>query len=525
MVAKRKNTASKRLADAKLPVAKEQILDVGVIGSGVSSICLGVQLRQAGITNFALFEKSDQLGGTWHDNTYPGAACDVPSHLYSYSFEMRHDWPRRFSGQSEILTYINHCADKFLLRRHLFLNTEITSARFQEHQGLWKIMTATGKHYYARILVSGMGQLNMPNIPEIPGLEQYAGHSFHSARWDHDLDLKGKKVAVVGTGASAIQFVPEIAKQAAALTVFQRSANWIIPKPDRIYGRRELWLYEHFPWLQKLYRSLIYLQMEISHPILHQGNRLGKLAEKFGRWNIKRQVTDPVVAQKLTPDYPVGCRRILISNDYYPTFNQPHVQLVTDTITQVNEGSLQTNLGHQYEADVIIFGTGFKSTEFLTPLEIEGTAQQKLSTRWQQGAEAYLGMTIDQFPNFYMLYGPNTNLGHNSIIFMFECQVRYIVQSVQTLLKQNLHSIEVRPEVVGRYNEELQHSLTQTVWAANCHSWYKDESGKIINNWPNTTLDYWRRTRQPNWSEYRLQSQASQAETLSRPPSSIQAAS
>ncbi len=503
----------------------DKLLDVAIIGAGFSAICLAIQLRQSRIENFALFEKTDSVGGTWHDNTYPGAACDVPSHLYSFSFEMRHNWPKRFSGQPEILEYLNECATKYLVRRHIFFNTEIVEARFEEEQGVWQIQTSTGKTYFAKVLVSGMGQLNMPNTPAIPGLDHFQGEHFHSARWNHQLDLKGKKVAIVGTGASAIQFVPEVAKQAGELTVFQRSANWIVPKPDREYSAREIWVYEHFPLLQKLYRTLIYFQMEVSHPILHQGNRLGKLAERFARWNIRRQVTDPDVAAALTPDYPVGCRRVLISNDYYPTFNLPHVSLVADNIEQIQENKIITDNNTEYEADVIIFGTGFKSTEFLTPVEFYGKSAHKLNDHWQSGAEAYLGMTVSDFPNFFMMYGPNTNLGHNSIIFMFECQVRYIVQAVKKLLSEHLVSMEVRQEIMNAYNREIQQDLTETVWAANCHSWYKNDSGKITNNWPHTTLDYWMRTRQPNWTEYILKSASAKHTTPAEDRSAIREAS
>ncbi len=496
----------------------DKLLDVAIIGAGFSAICLAIQLRKSGINNFAIFEKTDSLGGTWHDNTYPGAACDVPSHLYSYSFEMRHNWSKRFSEQSEILKYLNECATKYLVRRHIFFDTEIIEARFQEDKGVWQIFTSSGKSYCTKILVSGMGQLNIPNTPAIPGLAQFQGKQFHSARWNHEIDLRGKKVAIVGTGASAIQFVPEVAKQAGELTVFQRSANWIVPKPDRVYSAREIWVYENFPLVQKLYRTLIYLQMEISHPLLHQGNRLGKLAEKFARWNIQRQIKDPNVAAKLTPDYPVGCRRILISNDYYPTFNLPHVSLVTDNITRIEADRIITNNGAEYEAEVIIFGTGFKSTEFLTPVEFVGKSAQKLNDYWQTGAEAYLGMTVSEFPNFFMMYGPNTNLGHNSIIFMFECQVRYIVQAVEKLINEKLTSIEVRQEVMDNYNHNIQRDLTETVWAADCHSWYKNDSGKITNNWPHTTIDYWLKTRQPNWTEFILQSASTKQETVGSAP-------
>ncbi len=480
--------------------------EIAIVGAGISSICLGYQLKKAGIHSFTIYEKADDIGGTWRDNTYPGAECDVPSVLYSYSFELNPHWSQKFPAQAEILEYLHRCISKFDLRRHMQFNTEINRADFDQNAGIWLIKTTDGKEISANIFISAIGQLSVPKYPDIPGLKDFKGTLFHSARWNHDKELiKGKNVAVIGSGASAVQFIPHVAKEAGHLKVFQRSPHWIVPKPERNYTEWEHKIFTRLPWTQRLYRYLIYWQMELAHGVLHKGSWLGKGAERFCKWHINKYLKDPELQAQMLPDYPIGCKRILISNNYYPTFAQVNVDMVTKSIEKITANGIVTRDGESHELDTIILGTGFESTKFLAPMEISGVDNVKLHSVWQEGAEAHLGITVAGFPNFYMTYGPNTNLGHNSIIFMFEAQVNYIVKCIQTLIANKLKYMDVKKETMIEYNMQLQHEVKQTVWDANCGSWYKNEVGKIINNWPHTTVNYWWRTRYPDTSEFDLQ--------------------
>ena len=476
---------------------------VVIIGAGFGGIAMGIQLKRAGIHSFTILEKADRLGGTWRDNTYPGAACDSPSFLYCFSFEQKTDWSRKWSPQPEILAYIDHCARKYDLLPHVRFNAEVEGARFDPAAGVWHVRTKSGEQLEADIVVSGTGQLNRPSLPHIPGLDRFAGVSFHSARWNHDVDLAGKNVAVIGNAASAIQFVPEIAPRVRRLTIFQRSANWMIAKNDRVYSDREKHLFARFPLLARLYRWWLWMQYESRFP-LFRGRRflaayVGGMAEK----NMREQIPDPELQKVLVPDYPIGGKRILISDDYYRTLARDDVEVVTSPIDHVGTDAIVTADGRTIPADVIILATGFQSTTFLAPMGIEGLDGQLLHEVWKEGAEAYLGISVARFPNFFMLYGPNTNLGHNSIIFMIECQVGYILQCIQAFEARSLKSLDLRPEVMRAYNQRLQTILGATVWAQTDHSWYKRADGRITNNWSGTTLEYWWRTRRPDLSVYR----------------------
>ena len=470
---------------------------VAILGAGASGLCMAISLKRAGIDSFTVFEKSDGVGGTWRDNTYPGAGCDVPSHLYSYSFAPNPDWTHAFSLQPEILAYLENCARRFGLLRHCRFRTELESARFDESAGLWRLRTKEGEEIAAEVLVSGVGQLNRPLIPKLAGLEEFRGKSFHSARWDHGYHLEGKRVAVIGNGASALQFIPCIAPLVGRLSVFQRSNNWVVPRGDRPYTAREKAWFRRSKWLRLLHRGLIYLLLEKNFFAFRPGTLMAGVMEKRARALLAEQVADPALREKLMPDYPIGCKRILIGDDYYPALVRPNVEIVSDAIVRVTENGIVTADGREHQVDAIIHATGFVTTSFLAPMKITGRGAVALEDVWKDGAEAYLGVAVAGFPNFFMLYGPNTNLGHNSIIFMIECQAAYVTACIRQLVVRRLRWLDVKPAAMKRFNEQLQKGLGKSVWATGCTSWYKTGSGKITNNWSDLTLRYWWRTRRP----------------------------
>jgi len=485
-------------------MTKQQHLEVAILGAGVSGLCMAIQLRKAGITSFLIFEKSHDVGGTWLDNSYPGSGCDVPSHLYSFSFEPNPEWSRAFSPQPEIQRYLRHCAEKYAILAQIRFGTEIAGASFDEHAGIWRIRTSAGEEITAKALVSGLGQLNRPHVPDLPGLASFEGTSFHSARWNHQHDIAGERVAVIGNGASALQFIPEIAKTAERVTVFQRSANWVIPRNDRKFSEADKARFRRHPLLVRALRAFIWSMLEIRFLAFLRESWFSRRMTRMATEYLHAQVSDPVLRAKLTPDYPIGCKRILISDDYYQALVRPNVEVVSEPIEHVTQGAVVTKDGVARPADTIVFGTGFETTSFLAPLTIEGLGGAKLHEVWRDGATAYLGVTVAGFPNLLMLYGPNTNLGHNSIIFMIECQVGYAGQCIAELRKRHVSWLDVRGDVMDRYNRRLQTALSKTAWTAGCSSWYKTASGKVVNNWSGFTADYWRRTRHPNWHDYRF---------------------
>ena len=475
-----------------------------IIGAGMSGLCMGIKLRERGIENFLILEKSDQVGGTWHDNTYPGACCDVPSVLYSYSFAPNPDWSHVFSPHNEIQAYFQRCADRFGLQPHLRLGTKVQRADWDGQRGCWELTLDGGGRLTTRTLISALGQLNLPHIPDFPGRESFAGHSFHSARWDHDCDLRGRRVAVIGNAASALQFIPHVARQAASLTVYQRSANYIIRRNDRAYRPWEKALFRRLPLVQKLLRGFVYLRGEwVFYPVLR--NRSGwllRLWEKWCRDYREEEIADPALRARLTPDYRLGCKRILISDDYYSAFRRDNVELVTSPITAINETGVVTEDGIARPVDVIIYGTGFNTSAMHSAVDFHGENGISLQDAWRDGAEAYRGVCTSGFPNFFMLYGPNTNLGSNSIIFMVERQVDYVVDCIDKLLAHDLRSLDVNPDVLKAYNRRMQAELEKTVWVASCESWYKNAAGKVVNNWPRSTLAYRWHMRSPDFADF-----------------------
>ena len=477
---------------------------IAILGAGFSGLCMAIKLKQAGFHDFTIYEKSPKLGGTWLDNTYPGAECDVPSHLYSFSFELNPNWSKRFSNCHEIRDYLEQCATKYEIHQHIQFNTEISAAEFDQDQGHWALTLADGQQIIKDLFISALGQLNRPKYPNIPGLESFQGPLFHSSQWDHEILLEGQSVAVIGTGASAIQFIPEIAKKVKQLDVYQRSPNWIIPKPDRLYSETEHRHFNRYPALIRLYRTLLYWQFELSYLAFKKDSWLGRRLVKAAESIMNSHVYDDELKQKLTPNYQIGCKRVLISNDYYPAMQQSNVSLITNSVTKIEGNKIYSENQDARAVDAIILGTGFEATDFLSPMDIRGNDGLDINDAWKHGAEAHLGITLSEFPNFFMLYGPNTNLGHNSIIVMIEQQADYIVQCVKTFQEKNLKCIEVRKEVQTQHNLALQKDLKKRVWASDCNSWYKNKTGKITNNWPNTTVNYWWQTRRPKWPDFHL---------------------
>jgi cation diffusion facilitator CzcD-associated flavoprotein CzcO len=476
-----------------------------IIGTGFAGLCMGIRFKQVGLDSFTILERAQAVGGTWRDNTYPGAACDVPSHLYSFSFEPNPRWTRQFAPQAEILDYLHHCTDKYGLGPHLRFNSPVSSARFDESAGEWVLTVGDGEELRADIVVSGCGGLSRPSLPQLPGLADFQGKVFHSARWDHGHDLSDKTVAVIGTGASAIQIVPEIAPRVRKLHLFQRTPPWILPKDDRAIGERERKLYEALPSAQWLHRQLIYWRLESRAPLFTRAPSILKLAERLALRFLEQSIPDPTLRAKLTPDYVFGCKRVLLSNDFYPALNRPNVELVTDGIREVTREGLVTREGTARPVDTIILATGFQAAEAASPFPIRGRGGLQLEEAWRASAEAYLGTSVAGLPNLFFLAGPNTGLGHSSMVFMLESQVQYVLDCIQTLQREGLGFLEVRKDVQERFNQRLHERLARTVWnVGGCASWYRTSNGKNTTLWPGSTLGFRWRTRRLALADYHV---------------------
>ena len=474
---------------------------VAIIGAGFGGIGLAITLKKAGIDSLTIFEKAEGVGGVWRHNTYPGAACDVPSHLYSFSFEPNPDWSRRFSPQPEILDYLERCVEKYGLGQNLRLGTEVSRAEFDDDSGKWRIETDGGETLEADVLVSACGQLSRPAMTRIEGAERFRGPIFHTASWDHDVEIDGKRVAVIGTGASTIQVVPAIAGRVAQLDVYQRSAPYVIPKKDRAYTPWERRLFRWFPPARRLARFTQWLTFEIFISAFNQFRGMGRIAVRMFEHNLDDQVSNPELKRALTPDHVLGCKRVLISPDYYSTLERPNVELVTQGVRELTKSGVVAEDGSERPADVIVLSTGFESTQFLAPMEIRGHDGRDLNEAWREGANAYLGMTVAGFPNLFVMYGPNTNLGSGSIIFQLESQMAYIADAVERLRRTG-GVLSVRREVQQSFDSEMQSRLSTSVWQTGCHNWYIDEHGRNTNNWPGFTIEYRRRTRRLDPADY-----------------------
>jgi cation diffusion facilitator CzcD-associated flavoprotein CzcO len=480
--------------------------DVIVIGTGFAGLGMAIKLKETGNDAFVVLEQADAVGGTWRANTYPGCACDVQSHLYSFSFEPNPKWSRMFARQPEIRAYLEHCTDKYGVRPHIRFRSAVTAARFDEETGVWHVeVNGGGSTLTARVVVAGFGPLSRPEYPQIEGIETFQGQAFHSAEWNADVDLKGKRVAVVGTGASAIQFVPEIADEVESLHLFQRTPPWVLPKPDRPTTRGERALFRRFPSLQQAYREFIYWRLETRVLGFTVHPKVMKAAEVIGRLHIKRAIKDRRLRKAVTPDYTIGCKRILMSNTYYPSLARDNVEVVTGGVARVTEHGVVTQDGTEHEVDVIIYGTGFKVHDPLGHLQITGRGGRDLAQLWRdEGLEAYLGTTVAGFPNLFVLVGPNTGLGHNSIIYMIEAQVHYVLEAIQAMRDWKAAFVDVKPEAQARFNEDIQAQLDGAVWSSGCASWYLDESGKNRTLWPGFTFRFREATDEFKAEDYEL---------------------
>ncbi|MBF1801942.1 flavin-containing monooxygenase [Alloalcanivorax profundimaris] len=483
---------------------RNRAVKVAIVGGGFGGLCMAIKLREAGIEDFVVLEKAGELGGTWRENTYPGCACDVQSHLYSYSFEGNPDWSARYSGWREIQDYILATAGKHGIHERTRFHAEVIGAHYDEARARWTLDLTDGDQVECQHWVLASGPLHVPQIPNFPGLERFQGKVFHSSQWDHDYDLSGKKVVSVGTGASAIQYVPQIAPEVERLTVVQRTPGWIIPRDERRYSALSKRLFRRFPALRKLHRARLYWSNESRVlPIFHP--RLAMLLEKGVKQFIRLQVKDKDTARRLTPSYTLGCKRIMISNRYYPTFNRDNVELVTEGVKEVREHSIVFSDGSEREMDCLVLGTGFVVDPriYMQGFPIVGRGGRTLQEDWKEASEAYLGITVAGYPNLFQMVGPNTGLGHNSIVFMIECQARYIVDAIEKADAKGVDALDVKRSEMDAFNEKLQKDVAGTVWQqGGCSSWYQQADGKNVAIWPYSTWRYWLKTRQVDDGKY-----------------------
>lgn len=480
-------------------------LDVLIVGSGFSGLAMAHALKSRGIDRFVLLEKASDVGGTWRENTYPGAACDVPSHLYSFSFDPDPGWTRTYSPQPEIQAYLRRTAEKHGLLAHLRFGAEVEDATYDAEAGRWRVHTKDGVTRTARALVLGNGALHIPSVPHFEGSERFLGPQFHSAKWRHDVDLTGKRVAVIGTGASAIQFVPEIQKKVAKLTVFQRTAPWVVPKRDWAIPERLRALMLRRPLVQRAYRSWIYTTNELQAYGFVYEPRLLKLVSKLAIKHLEREVRDEALREKLTPRFTMGCKRVLLSNDWYASLTQPNVEVATERIQCIEEKGVRTEDGVLHEVDAILYGTGFAVADYLSSMRIHGRDGEELNASWRRTPQTYWGIMKRGFPNLFMLMGPNTGLGHNSMIFMIEAQARFAALCIERLVKEGNQALEVRERAQHAFAREVERRMPRTVWASGCQSWYQTgEGAQVTSLWPGFTAEYWLKTRNPRWEELEL---------------------
>ncbi|KAF0810626.1 monooxygenase flavin-binding family protein [Alcanivorax sp. S71-1-4] len=484
----------------KNPVAH---VDVVIVGAGFGGLCMAIRLREQGHDDFVVLEKAGEVGGAWHFNGYPGAGCDVQSHLYSYSFAGKPDWSKRYAPQGEIEQYILDVTEQYGLRPFIRFHQEVNAAHFDAATARWTVRTARGDTFVCRHFVLASGPLHVPNIPAIPGLSDFKGKVMHSAEWDHDYDLAGKRVISIGTGGSAIQYCPEIAPVVKSLSVFQRTAAWVVPRDERGYPGISKALFRRFPSLRRLHRARLYWSNE-SRVLPASSPRAARVLEALCRAFIRFQVRDRKLARALTPDYAFGCKRVLISNKWYPMFNRDNVSLVTAGIREVRAHSVVTEDGVEHPADCLILGTGFVVDPriYMRDFPLTGLPGHALAQDWAEAAEAYYGVTVSGYPNLYMLVGPNTGLGHNSILFMIECQVNYILQCMRLLNAEEADYLDVKPAAQRAFNEAVQRRLQGTTWTSGCTSWYQQADGRNFALWPGATWRYWLETRRVCSTDY-----------------------
>lgn len=483
--------------------------DVAIIGAGFAGLGTGIELKKAGIRAFVIFEGEDGVGGSWRTNTYPGCACDVPSHLYSYSFEPNPKWPEAFSRQEDIRQYIEHCADKYGMKPFIKFSTRVTDASFDEAKGRWIITTNDGQITEARVLVPATGALSHPKYPDIKGMDKFKGKAVHAARWDPSLDLRGKRVAVIGSGASAIQVVPNVAPEVAELKVFQRTPSWVLPKLNRNFTGRDHSEWAKHPWKQKAHRLGLYWTMEAALPAILWAPKLLVVGEMLHKRALNKSITDPELRRKLTPTYKVGCKRTLVSDDWFPAFARDNVHLVTDGIKEITAAGVRTDDGQEHKVDVIIYCTGYEIGAPAYPFAIKGIGGVSLADYWGSQAKAYYGMNVSKFPNMLLTMGPNSGPGHTSVLIYQEAQYKYIANFTKTLLRKKLKYLDVKESVMLEQFQGFQDRMRNSSWLSGCQSWYLNADGTNSTMWPGFSFEYVLRVRKMDMSAYNIVSEGS----------------
>jgi cyclohexanone monooxygenase len=477
-------------------------LSVGIIGAGPGGLALGIFLRKAGFRNFTIFDREDGVGGTWRINTYPGLACDVKSHLYSYSFDLNAKWSRVWSGQPEILEYFERCAQRYQLAPNLKLHTEVVSARWDADTNSWRLTAAGGDTYTFDVVVSAVGLFTQPVVPDLVEEEPFTGTVMHTARWDHSVDLTDARVAVLGTGSTASQLIPEVAKVAKKVYSVQRSPTWILPKPDRPYTDREKWVFAHVPLAKKLYRTRLWLRSESNIGVIEHGSDKTQEFRGVAMRTLEATVDDEGLRRKLTPDHPFGCKRLVFASEYLQTLTQPHVEVVSSPARSLRARSLVTADETELDVDVVLCATGYAAADYLGQIDVVGEGAKALRDTWSEGAYAYLGMAVPGFPNFFMLYGPNTNVGSNSVIFMLEAQARYIVGALKYMRRRRESYVVVRAEVMTAFIARIDRWMAGTVWLTRCSNYFRAPNGRVVTQWPRSARAFWGMTRRFRPADY-----------------------
>lgn len=483
-------------------------LSVGVIGAGPGGLALGILLKKAGFRDFTIFDREDGVGGTWRINTYPGLACDVKSHLYSYSFDLNSGWSRLWSAQPEILAYFERCARRYRLAPHLALNTEITAAHWEPGPGTWRLSTAAGAEYRFDIVVSAVGLFTRPLQPNLVEEEPFTGTVLHSARWDHSVSLAGRRVAVLGTGSTASQLVPALARVAEQVYSVQRSPTWILPKPDRAYTGREHWMFARVPLAKRIYRTRLWLRSEANISVIENGSDKTREFKAIALKQLESVVADDELRAKLTPDHPLGCKRLVFSSEFIPALTRPNVAVVASPARALRSRSLVTEDGTELDVDVVVCATGYAAADYLGQIDVVGEDGVTLRETWRDGAHAYLGMAIPGFPNFFMLYGPNTNVGSNSVIFMLEAQARYVVRALKHLRRRRKRYLAVKPAVMARFIADIDRWMRGTVWLTRCSSYFRAPGGRVVTQWPRSARAFWTMTRRFRAADYTFETPA-----------------
>ena len=477
-------------------------LSVGIIGAGPGGLALGIFLRKAGFHDFTIFDREDGVGGTWRINTYPGLACDVKSHLYSYSFDLNAKWSRLWSAQPEILEYFEQCAQRYQLGPNLKLNTEITSAHWDADSKTWELTTTGKERFTFDIVASAVGLFTQPVLPDLVEQEPFTGALMHTARWDHSVDLQDARVAVLGTGSTASQLVPEVAKVAKKVYSVQRSPTWILPKPDRAYTDREKWVFAHVPFAKKIYRTRLWLRSESNISVIENGSDKTQEFKGIALRVLNSTVADEELRRKLTPDHPFGCKRLVFATDYLQALTRPHVEVVSSPASYLRTRSLVTDDGSELDVDVVLCATGYAAADYLGQIDVVGEGGVTLRETWRDGAYAYLGMAVPEFPNFFMLYGPNTNVGSNSVIFMLEAQARYILRALKYMRRKHKAYVAVRPAAMAAFIAKIDEWMAGTVWLTRCSNYFRAANGRVVTQWPRSARAFWGMTRRFRAADY-----------------------